>query len=128
MVDVARGHLLAYERGRPGERYILGNENLTLRALLERIGRETGRRVPRVTLPLWLPLGAAWIDENLLSRLGFTPSVPIDGVRMSKEAMYYDASKARSELGFAPGPIDGAIRAAIHWFADNGYLSNKKPG
>ena len=125
VVDVARGHLLAYERGRSGERYILGNENLTLRALLERIGRETGRRAPRVTLPLWLPLAAAWIDENMLGRLGFTPSVPIDGVRMSKEAMYYDASKARSELGFAPGPIDGAIRAAIHWFADNGYLAKR---
>jgi dihydroflavonol-4-reductase len=63
----------------------------------------------------------AWTEETILTRLGRKPSVPIDGVRMSGESMYYDTSKARRELGFAPRPIDGAIRAAIRWFADNGY-------
>jgi dihydroflavonol-4-reductase len=122
VADVARGHLLAYERGRSGERYILGGENLPLRRLLQRVGAEVGREAPRWSIPPWLPLGVAWIDEGLLGRLGRTPSVPIDAVRMSQESMYYDASKARLELGFTPSPIDEAIRAAIRWFAENGYF------
>ncbi len=126
VADVARGHLLAFERGKSGERYILGGENLSLRGLLERVGALAGRRPPRVALPRWLPLGIAWLDENILARLGFEPSVPIDGVRMSKDAMYYDSSKAKAELGYAPGPIDGAIRAAIEWFTANGYLSKRR--
>jgi len=126
VADVVRGHLLAYERGTSGRRYILGGENLRLRDLLERIGALVGRRAPRIALPYWFPLGIAWIDENIVARLGFEPSVPIDGVRMSKDAMYYDSSKAKAELGYAPGPIDGAIRAAIEWFTANGYLSKRR--
>ncbi len=123
VADVVRGHLLALERGRSGERYILGSENLSLRRLLERVGAFAGRPVPKLTLPRWIPLGFAWVDENILARVGFEPSVPIDGVRMSKDAMYYDWSKAKAQLGYAPGPIDGAIRAAIEWFTANGYVS-----
>ncbi len=126
VADVARGHLLAFEHGKRGERYILGGENLSLRRLLERVGALAGRRPPRLALPRWLPLGIAWLDENILSRLGFEPSIPIDGVRMSKDAMYYDSSKAKAELGYGPGPIDGAIRAAIEWFTANGYLSKRR--
>ena len=122
VADVARGHLLAYERGRSGERYILGSENLTLRSLLERVGAEVGRAAPRWSLPPWLPLAVAWVDEGLLGSLGRKPSVPIDAVRMSQESMYYDTSKSRAELGFTPSPIDEAIRAAIRWFAENGYF------
>jgi len=119
--DVARGHIQAYDRGRSGERYILGCENLALKTLLQRVGAIVGRPAPSISVPIWLPLAMAWTEETLLSRLGRKPSVPIDGVRMSGESMYYDASKASRELGFAPRPIDGAIRAAIRWFADNGY-------
>jgi len=124
--DVATGHLLAYERGRSGERYILGGENLPLRTLLDRVGAEAGRRAPRLSVPLWLPLVAAWVDEKILSRAGRAPKIPIDGVRMSGESMYYDTSKAKRQLGYAPGPLDEAIRAAIRWFADNGYLSKRR--
>jgi dihydroflavonol-4-reductase len=122
VADVATGHLLAYERGRPGERYILGAENLSLRQLLERVGALVGKRAPRFAVPLWLPLSVAWVDETVLGRLGLQPRIPIDGVRMSKESMFYDASKAKDQLGFAPQPLDGAIRAAVRWFADHGYL------
>ena len=122
VADVARGHLQAYERGTRGERYILGGENLPLRVLLERVGAEVGRRAPRATVPLWLPLAVAWFDDHELAVAGRTPNIPVDGVRMSRESMYYDASKARKHLGFTPAPIDGAIRAAIRWFADHGYL------
>ncbi|GAC1307428.1 MAG: NAD-dependent epimerase/dehydratase family protein [Vulcanimicrobiaceae bacterium] len=123
--DVARGHLAAYDRGRSGERYILGGENLPLRALLQRVGTLTGRPSPRHRLPLWIPLVAAYVDEAILPRFGHAPTIPIDGVRMSGESMYYDTSKARVQLGYAPGPIDDAIRAAIRWFTDNGYIARR---
>jgi len=126
VADVARGHLLAFERGHSGERYILGCENLSLRALLERVGAEVGRRAPRFSVPIWLPLGVAWLDEELLGRLGRRPSIPLDGVRMSRESMFYDSSKAIHQLGYAPRSIDYAIRAAIRWFADNGYLTLRR--
>jgi dihydroflavonol-4-reductase len=126
VADVCRGHLLAYERGRAGRRYILGNENLSLRALLGRVGALAGRAAPKLAIPVWLPLAVAWIDETILGRLGFEPKIPIEGVRMSREAMYYDASRARTELGFDPRPIDGAIDAAIRWFAENGYLARRR--
>ena len=98
----------------------------TDRKSFERIGAFAGLPPPKIALPRWLPLGVAWLDENILGRLGFEPSVPIDGVRMSKDAMYYDWSKAKSELGYAPGPIDGAIREAIEWFTANGYLPKRR--
>ncbi len=122
--DVARGHLAAYERGRSGERYILGCENLPLGALLERVGARVGRRAPTLTVPNWLPLGVAWVEETILARAGRAPKISIDSVRMSQESMYYDASKARLQLGFAPAPIDAAIDTAIEWFAQHGYLDS----
>ncbi len=125
VADVCRGHLLAYEKGRAGERYILGGENLELRILLERVAALTGQAAPRYALPLWLPLAVAWIDEAVLPLFGRRPSIPIDGVRMSREFMYYDSSKAAIEFGYRPAPLDGAIRAAIRWFADNGYLPKR---
>jgi dihydroflavonol-4-reductase len=127
VADVARGHLLAYERGRSGERYILGAENLTLRALLERIGALAGRRAPRLTVPHWLPLGAAFVEERVLAPLGRRSStLAVEGVRMSREAMYYDTSKAERELGYTHGPLEGGIASAIAWFAKNGYLSARR--
>jgi len=123
VADVARGHLLAYQHGLSGERYILGGENLPLRTLLQRVGALTGQSAPRYVLPLWIPLAAAYVDEILLPRFGHTPTIPIDGVRMSRESMYYDASKANLQLGYDSKPIDGAIRAAIDWFGGNGYLA-----
>jgi len=125
VADVCRGHVLAFERGRCGERYILGGENLELRTLLGRVAALSGQAAPRYVLPLWLPLVAAWIDEAVLPHFGRRPSIPIDGVRMSREFMYYDSSKATIEFGYRPAPLDGAIRAAIRWFADNGYLSKR---
>jgi dihydroflavonol-4-reductase len=124
--DVARGHLLAYDKGRSGERYILGAENLPLRTLLQRVGEAAGRRAPRYVLPHWIPLVAGVVDELILPRFGHTPTIPLDGVRMSQESMYYDTSKARRELGYDPGPIDVAIRAAIAWFSENGYFKTEK--
>lgn len=121
--DVAQGHLLALEKGKTGERYILGHENLTLKQLLDRLSQITEIPAPTRSIPAWLPLTVAWIDEGILAKLGKTPSVPIDGVRMSKQPMYYDASKAVQELGLPQTPILTALGDAVDWFSAHGYVS-----
>jgi len=115
--DAARGHLLALEKGETGDRYILGHQNLTLKAFLQLLARVTGLPAPQRTVPLWLPLTVAWIDECLLAPLGKTPSVPLDGVRMSQHPMYYDASKAVRVLGLPQSDLAIAVRDAVDWFA-----------
>ncbi len=120
--DVAWGHLLALQRGRTGDRYILGNQNLSLKTLLDMLAGLTGISSPSRTLPAWIPLSVAWIDECILARLGKTPSVPIDGVRMASQLMYYDASKAIRELGLPQTPIITALQEAVTWFRDYGYV------
>jgi len=127
VTDIAHGHLLAYERGRSGERYILGGENLTLRTLLERIAAIAGKPPPRIRLPHWLPLGAAFVEERVLAPLaGRSPTLAVDGVRMSREIMYYDDAKAMRELGYAHSSLDEAIRSAVDWFAVNGYSARRR--
>jgi len=120
--DVARGHVLALERGRTGERYILGNRNLTLKELLDILAKLTGLKAPGVRVPHILPLAVAYVDEGVLSRLGKRPGVSIYAVRMSQKAMYYDSSKAIRELGLPQSPIDAALEAAIRWFKENEYV------
>jgi len=114
--DVAWGHLLALQTGQSGERYILGHQNLSLKALLDQLATMTGLPAPQQTIPAWIPYSAAWIDETLLARLGKAPSVPIDGVRMARQYMYYDCSKAVRELGLPQTPISIALRDAVSWF------------
>ncbi|NES74553.1 MULTISPECIES: hopanoid-associated sugar epimerase [Okeania] len=114
--DVAWGHLLALERGKCGDRYILGNENLTLKALLDLLEEITGLAAPRQTVPVWLPLTVAWVDEIILGSLGKLPSIPVDGVRMSQQRMYYDTSKAVNELGLPQSSIRVALQDAVDWF------------
>lgn len=114
--DVARGCLLAYERGLRGERYILGHCNLTLRELLERLAALTGRRAPRFAIPRFAPLLAAYLDERVLARLGKRPTLAVAAVRMSRRAMYYDAGKAVRELGLPQSSIDEALGRAVEWF------------
>ena len=127
VADVARGHLLACDKGRSGERYILGGENVSMRVLLQRAGAIAGLEAPKVVIPHVIPLVIAHIDEYVVAPLlRRAPSIPIDGVRMSREAMYYDTSKARDRLGFDPRPIDSAIQAAFRWYGEHGYLSRSR--
>ncbi|MGF1479247.1 MAG: hopanoid-associated sugar epimerase [Cyanophyceae cyanobacterium] len=114
--DVAQGHLLALERGQTGERYILGHQNLTLKALLDQLAPMTGMTAPRYSVPRWIPLSVAWIEEQILAPWGKQPTVPVDGVRMSRQVMYYDASKAVRELGLPQSPIPVALKDAVEWF------------
>ncbi|MBF2097077.1 MAG: NAD-dependent epimerase/dehydratase family protein [Gloeomargaritaceae cyanobacterium C42_A2020_066] len=114
--DVAWGHLLALRHGKTGERYILGHQNMTLKDFLEQLAALVGRPAPRFALPVWLPLTVAWIDEQVLGTLGKTPSVPVDGVRMAQQQMYYNTDRAVRDLGLPQTPISEAILAAVHWF------------
>lgn len=120
--DVARGHLLALEKGQKGDRYILGNENLTLKQILDQLAEITGLEAPKNSIPPWIPLSVAWIDEQILAPLGKMPSVPLDGVRMAHQPMYYDASKAVQELGLPQSPILTALKDAVEWFLAQGYV------
>lgn len=114
--DVAWGHLLALHKGKAGDRYILGHQNLTLKALLDQLATITQLPAPQFLIPAWIPLSVAWVDEMILARLGKRPSVPVDGVRMAKQYMYYDASKAVRELGLPQTPIPVALTDAVNWF------------
>ncbi|MCW5968284.1 MAG: NAD-dependent epimerase/dehydratase family protein [Blastocatellales bacterium] len=115
--DVARGHLLAYERGQTGERYILGNRNLTLREILEILAVITGRRAPRFAIPHFIPLFAAYLDEVVLAHtIGKQPKLSVAAVRMSRRAMYYDSSRAVRELGLPQSPVEDALARAAEWF------------
>lgn len=119
--DTAEAHLLAAERGRPGERYIVGSENLTLAGILEKLARLTGREAPRVKLPYAMAYAAGLVTTGWARITGRPPLAPLDAVRMAKKKMFVSIEKARRELGFSPGPVDAALGRAVEWFQANGY-------
>jgi dihydroflavonol-4-reductase len=121
--DVAAGHIRAWQMGRTGERYILGNRNLTLKELLEILSALTGKRAPRISVPHFIPLVAAYVDEMILARyFNKTPQISLYSVQMSQHPMYYDASKAVRELGLPQSPVVKAVEKAVEWFEANGYV------
>jgi dihydroflavonol-4-reductase len=120
--DCARGHLLAAERGRIGERYILGGCNLTLKQMLDILSSISGRRAPRWKFPHALAYAAGCVDSAVSRLVGREPQIPLEGVRMARHKMFVDASKAGRELGFAPGPIEAAFERAVAWYESNGYV------
>lgn len=121
--DVAKGHLAAAERGRIGERYILGCRNVTLKELLDMLSAATGLPSPQRALPHWIPIAAGYIDETLLSpMLGRAPAVTVNGAKMARKPMYYASGKAVRELGLPQSPIEEALSAAVEWFRQNGYV------
>ena len=121
--DVARGHILAWQKGRTGERYILGNRNLTFKEMLQMLAQITGKPAPRFAVPHFLPLAVAFMDEMILARwFGKTPQVSYYSVQMSQHAMYYDSSKAVRELGLPQHSIENALEKAVQWFGANGYV------
>lgn len=124
--DVAAGHWLAARHGVDGQRYILGNKNLTLRDFFECLGRISGRRPPSLRLP-YLPVLLAAYCDDALSRVvpGRRPVIPLTGVKMAKKYMYFDSSKAVAELGLPQSPVEGAIEKAVAWFRDNGHVKGR---
>ena len=125
--DAAAGHLLAAERGRIGERYILGGENLTLKAMLKMLvdrspaarRRGCGCRTPL----LWLR--AMW-TRHFRRVTRREPRIPLDGVRMARHSMFVNTEKARRELGFTPGPVAAALARAVRWYQENGYVARAR--
>ncbi len=114
--DCARGHLLAFDRGRAGERYILGSENLTLAQILQKLAEITGRKAPTMEIPYALAYSAGLFTTAWARVTGQPPRVPIEAVRMAKKKMWVSHEKARRELGFHPGPADIALARAVEWF------------
>jgi dihydroflavonol-4-reductase len=120
--DCARGHVLAEKKGRAGERYILGNENLSLREILNILERITGLKAPTVRMPYWVAYAAGWACELAADWItGTEPAVPLAGVKMAKHKMYFDPSKAVRELGLPRTAPETALREAVDWFRANGY-------
>jgi len=120
--ECARGHIQALEKGRAGERYILGGENLTLKQILDRLGAITGLPSPRVKLPYFFALATGVVDETVTGRiLGREPRATIDAVRMGRKKMFVTSAKAERELGWRPSSVDGALRRSVEWFRAHGY-------
>jgi dihydroflavonol-4-reductase len=123
--DVAAGHLLAYERGVIGERYILGGENLTLGELLTLIAIVAGRRPPRLRLPADVILPIAYLSEIAARLRGAgEPLLTVDGLRMARKRMHFTSAKAERELGYRSRPAVEAVRDALDWYRRHGYLAN----
>jgi dihydroflavonol-4-reductase len=121
--DAAVGHLLAAERGRVGERYILGGRNLTLKEILDILASITGRPAPRLRLPHLVALAAGYADHVASRVLGREPQIPLEGVRMARHKMFVDCSKAARELGFGAGSVELALERAVRWYEENGYIA-----
>ncbi len=127
LVDVtecARGHVQALEKGRSGERYILGGENLTLKQILDKLAAITGLPSPKIKVPYFMALATGVVDEIVTGRIrGKEPRATIDAVRMGRKKMFVSSAKAEQELGWKPSPVDAALRRAVEWFQTNGYVS-----
>ncbi|RXF70272.1 hopanoid-associated sugar epimerase [Hansschlegelia zhihuaiae] len=121
--DVAEGHVLALERGRIGERYILGGQDVSLRAMLATIARLAGRRAPTISLPRAPLFPLAWVNERMARLTGREPFLTLDGLRMAAHAMYFSSAKAQNELGYSARPYEAGLKDAIDWFRREGMIA-----
>ena len=120
--DVAEGHLLALDRGVVGRKYILGNKNMSLQAILQELATLTGRKAPKMKFPYSLAYAVSAIDTAIEGTLlGKNPQIALESVKMTRKRMYFDASRAVNELGFPQSSIADALARAIDWFRKNGY-------
>lgn len=121
--DVARGHILAAQRGRIGERYILGNENISMKSILNLLEEITGIKAPRIRMPYLLALTAAHINQLISDKITKRPPfIPLAGVRMAKRFMYFDASRAVRELSLPQSSIKKALEESVKWYYEHGYV------
>jgi dihydroflavonol-4-reductase len=123
--DVAAGHILAAEKGRPGQRYILGHQhgNWTMQQTLATLEKLTGFPAPKVRLPYWVALGVAEVSEGIAFFTGKAPQATLAGVRMAKHKMWFNPDKAVRELQLPQSPPEQAFRDAVDWFRANGYVA-----
>ena len=135
VADVSAGHILALERGQIGQRYILGNRNVTLKEMFGMLSRITGRPAPRVRLPYWLVVGGGYVEQAVSGGLrlltngeGREPTIPVEGVMASKKPAWVSSQRAVQELGLPQSPVEGALEQAAGWFAAHGYLDSNRDG
>lgn len=121
--DVAAGHILAMERGQPGQRYLLGNRNVTLKEFFAMLQELTGLRAPWCRVPYWLAICAGYLDHLVEDKiLGREPRIPLEGLKVSKKPMYVNCQKSVRELGQLQNPVEAALEKAVRWFSDHGYI------
>lgn len=121
--DCAAGHLVAMEKALPGERYILGGENLTLKQILDKLAAITGLPSPNIRLPYAVAYATGVVDTLITGAIRKRePRVTLDSVKMGRKKMFVTSAKAERELGWNPGPVDGALQRAVNWFRANGYV------
>lgn len=123
--DVAAGHLLAAEKGRIGERYILGARNMTLKQILDALAQITGRPAPRVKMPHAVALAAGYADQWISRLTGREPQIPVEGVKMSRHRMFVESDKAERELGYKPSSVEAALERAARWYEEHGYIRGR---
>jgi dihydroflavonol-4-reductase len=128
VADVARGHWAAFERGRVGERYILGGENLTLQQILGKLAEVTGKPAPALRIPYAVAYAAGVASTGWAAMTGREPMAPLDAVRMARKKMWVRHDKAARELGSSAGPAGSALKKAVEWFQANGYCEDLAGG
>jgi len=124
--ECAAGHLLISEKGKIGERYLLGGENLTLKGMLDILAKITGLRAPMLKIPHGLALGVAYANTVFSRLVGREPGIPIEGVKIARHMMFVDSSRAQRELGFKAGPVSAALERAVRWYEANGYIAKSR--
>src|SRR2546429_1580801 len=124
--ECAAGHLLIAEKGKVGERYLLGGENLTLKQMLDKLAKIAGLRAPILKIPHALALGVAYANTAFSRLVGREPGIPIEGVKIARHMMFVDCSRAKRELGFQPGPVAAALEGAVRWYEANGYIAKSR--
>jgi dihydroflavonol-4-reductase len=120
--ECAAGHLLVAERGKIGERYLLGGENLTLKQMLDTLAKITGLAAPTMKIPHGVALGVAYVESAFSRLVGKEPQIPVEGVRIAQHVMFVDATRAVRELGFEQGSVPAALERAVRWYQANGYV------
>src|ERR1700674_2462142 len=124
--ECAAGHLLVAEKGKVGERYLLGGENLTLKQMLDALAKITGLPSPKLKIPHALALGVAYADTAFSRLLGREPGIPVEGLKIARHRMFVDCSRAQRDLGFRAGPVAAALERAVRWYEANGYVSPRR--
>src|SRR2546421_5091017 len=124
--ECAAGHLLIAEKGKVGERYLLGGENLTLKQMLDTLAKITGLRAPILKIPHGLALGVAYANTALSRLVGREPGIPVEGVKIARHMMFVDCARAKRELGFQAGPVVAALERAVRWYEANGYIAKNR--
>jgi dihydroflavonol-4-reductase len=124
--ECAAGHMLVSEKGKVGERYLLGGENLTLKQMLDALAGITGLPAPKLKIPHAVALGVAYADTAFSRLVGKEPQIPVEGVKIARHRMFVDCARAQRELGFRAVPVAAALERAVRWYEANGYVSPRR--